>query len=76
MAQLKAPFPWFGGKSRVAGAVWDRFGPVKNYVEPFFGSGAAATTRQRSAFGFRRIACRKLGKLGCLHDEYRYAPRS
>lgn len=35
---LKAPFPWFGGKSRVAHLVWDRFGPVPNYVEPFAGS--------------------------------------
>ncbi len=35
---IKAPFPWFGGKSRVAGIVWERFGNVKNYVEPFAGS--------------------------------------
>ena len=40
MDELKAPFPWFGGKSRVAGLVWERFGKVNNYVEPFFGSGA------------------------------------
>ncbi len=37
---LKAPFPYFGGKSRIAAAVWERFGRVDNYVEPFFGSGA------------------------------------
>jgi DNA adenine methylase len=37
---LKAPFPWFGGKSTVARIVWERFGKVDNYVEPFFGSGA------------------------------------
>jgi DNA adenine methylase len=36
--QLKAPFPWFGGKSRVAAQVWQRFGDVSNYVEPFAGS--------------------------------------
>jgi hypothetical protein len=36
--RLKAPFPWFGGKSRVADLVWDRFGDVLNYVEPFAGS--------------------------------------
>jgi DNA adenine methylase len=35
---LKAPFPWFGGKSRVAPLVWSRFGAVRNYVEPFAGS--------------------------------------
>jgi len=38
--QLKAPFPWFGGKSRVAHLVWPRLGDVGNYAEPFFGSGA------------------------------------
>lgn len=38
--QLKAPFPYFGGKSRIADQVWSRFGAVDNFVEPFFGSGA------------------------------------
>ena len=42
---FKAPFPWFGGKSRVADIVWDRFGNVPNYVEPFFGSGAVLLGR-------------------------------
>jgi len=42
---LKPPFPWFGGKSRVAGVVWDAFGDVPNYVEPFFGSGAVLLSR-------------------------------
>jgi DNA adenine methylase len=37
---LTAPFPWFGGKRRVASLVWERFGDVAHYVEPFFGSGA------------------------------------
>lgn len=37
-AILRAPFPWFGGKSRVAPIVWDRFGDCRNYVEPFAGS--------------------------------------
>jgi len=35
---IKAPFPWFGGKSRVAREVWTAFGAVRNYVEPFAGS--------------------------------------
>ena len=35
---LKAPFPWFGGKSKVAELVWSRFGRCQNYVEPFAGS--------------------------------------
>lgn len=42
---LKAPFPWFGGKSTVADLVWQRFGDVPNYVEPFFGSGAVLLKR-------------------------------
>jgi DNA adenine methylase len=46
---LKAPFPWFGGKSRVAELVWDRFGDVPNYVEPFFGSGAVLLGRPHEA---------------------------
>jgi hypothetical protein len=44
-APLKAPFPWFGGKSSVADLVWERFGNVQNYVEPFFGSGAVLLNR-------------------------------
>jgi len=35
---LKAPFPWFGGKRRVADRVWSALGDVDNYVEPFMGS--------------------------------------
>lgn len=42
---LKAPFPWFGGKSRIADMVWDRFGDVDNYIEPFAGSLAVLLSR-------------------------------
>jgi hypothetical protein len=45
LPDLKAPFPYFGGKSRVAHIVWDRFGDVPNFVEPFFGSGAVLLGR-------------------------------
>ena len=39
--ELKAPFPYFGGKSRAAPVVWAAFGDdVRNYVEPFSGSAA------------------------------------
>ena len=40
VSDLRAPFPYFGGKSRAAALVWERFGTPINYVEPFFGSGA------------------------------------
>ena len=42
---MKAPFPYFGGKSRVAAEVWKRFGDPKNYVEPFAGSLAVLLSR-------------------------------
>jgi D12 class N6 adenine-specific DNA methyltransferase len=42
---ISVPFPWFGGKSRVAPIVWQAFGNVPNFVEPFFGSGAVLLGR-------------------------------
>ncbi len=42
---LRAPFPWFGGKSRAADLVWRAFGNVPNYVEPFAGSLAVLLAR-------------------------------
>ena len=47
----KAPFPWFGGKSRAADLLWRRFGPVRNYVEPFAGSLAALLGRPGTITG-------------------------
>ena len=35
---LKAPFSYFGGKSKVAPIIWKGLGQVSNYVEPFCGS--------------------------------------
>lgn len=52
---LQAPFPWFGGKARVAAEVWDRFGSVANYVEPFFGSGAVLLSRPGGALGTETV---------------------
>lgn len=37
---LRAPFPYFGGKSGVSDLVWAAFGEVKQYIEPFCGSAA------------------------------------
>ena len=42
---MKTPYPWFGGKTLVADIVWERFGDVPNYVEPFFGGGAVLLNR-------------------------------
>lgn len=46
---LRAPFPWFGGKSRAAPIAWEAFGSPPNYVEPFFGSGAVLLQRPGGA---------------------------
>jgi len=46
---LKAPFPAFGGKSKIAAMVWERFGTgdqtPRNYIEPFCFSGAMTLGR-------------------------------
>jgi hypothetical protein len=52
---LKSPFPWFGGKSTVAQEVWDAFGDVRNYVEPFFGSGAVLLLRPQPFTGSESV---------------------
>lgn len=52
---LKAPFPWFGGKSDVAGEVWQRFGVVRGYIEPFFGTGAVLLGRPQPFDGVETV---------------------
>jgi hypothetical protein len=52
---LKAPFPYFGGKSKVAPLVWSRFGDVRNYVEPFAGSLACLLGRPRPFVGSETV---------------------
>ena len=47
---LRAPYPYFGGKHAAAPIVWAALGRVKNYVEPFFGSGAVLLSRPRSTW--------------------------
>lgn len=42
---LRAPFPWFGGKRRAAHIIWEAFGDVPNYTEPFAGSLAVLLAR-------------------------------
>lgn len=47
--KLKSPYPFFGGKSRVADIIWSRFGEVSNYVEPFAGSLAVLLANPKPA---------------------------
>ena len=51
MRILKSPFPYPGGKSRVADLVWARLGNCANYCEPFAGS--LAVLLRRPAHHFR-----------------------
>jgi hypothetical protein len=44
-AYIPSPFPYFGGKSRVAAEIWSRFGDVPNFVDPFCGSMAVLLAR-------------------------------
>ncbi len=46
---IAVPYPYFGGKSRIAEQVWQRFGSVENYVDPFFGGGAMLLAVPRDA---------------------------
>lgn len=45
LTPIKAPFPWFGGKSMAAPLIWRAFGNTPNYVEPFAGSMAVLLAR-------------------------------
>lgn len=52
---IRAPFPWFGGKRQVVDVVWSRFGDVPNYVEPFCGSMAMCLSRPHYPWEGHRI---------------------
>ena len=63
--QLKAPFPYFGGKSRVAGVVWRALGDPKHYIEPFCGSAAVLLARPPSQPTDARCRNEIIGDLDC-----------
>jgi DNA adenine methylase len=48
--KIKAPFPFFGGKSKAAELIWSRLGDCVNYVEPFAGSLAVLLSRPHYPF--------------------------
>lgn len=54
---LKCPFPYFGGKSLASDLIWSRFGAAecRNYVEPFFGSGAVWINRPAEYSGWSTV---------------------
>ena len=54
VGKVAAPFPWYGGKSRVADLIWSRLGNPTVYIEPFAGSLACLLARSGGA-GEREI---------------------
>ncbi|MBK9580316.1 MAG: DNA adenine methylase [Fibrobacteres bacterium] len=71
----KAPFPWFGGKSKAADLIWSRFGTdCGNYVEPFFGSGAVWLARPKEFSGWATVNDLD-GNVANLWRSMRYAPK-
>ena len=55
VAKMKAPFPYFGGKSLIAADVWRLLGSVRNYVEPFAGSLAVMLNRPSPFAGVETV---------------------
>lgn len=45
MTDYAPPFVYFGGKRAIADVVWERFGNVDSYIEPFAGSAAVLFAR-------------------------------
>jgi len=54
-SNILAPFPYFGGKARIAETVWQHLGDVRGYVEPFFGSGAVFLNRPQPFKGVETV---------------------
>jgi len=59
-----APFPYFGGKAKIAADVWTAIGQPAHYIEPFFGSGAVLLARPNyTATAHTETVCDKDGHL-------------
>ena len=72
---LKAPFPYFGGKSTVAPLVWRALGQPKHYIEPFFGSGAVLLARPHYQAGVHIETINdKAGYVANVWRALQYAP--
>lgn len=71
---LRAPFPWFGGKSRVSDLAWERLGDVDSYVEPFFGSGAVLLGRPSNHRGSTETVNDLDGFVANFWRALKYAP--
>ena len=72
---MKAPFPYFGGKGSIADKVWEFLGDVKQYIEPFFGSGAVLLKRPQTKLNkIYEIVCDKDGFVCNVWRAIQFAP--
>jgi len=63
---MKTPFPHFGAKSRVANAIWERFGNPSWYFEPFGGSLGTLLARPDLTDSTKRNRYEIVGDADCL----------
>lgn len=54
-ARVPAPFPYVGGKSRIAARVWQELGNPYSFLDPFMGSNAMLLARPDAAGPRREI---------------------
>ena len=71
---MKAPFPYFGGKSQVAVEVWLALGQPDHYLEPFFGSGAVLLARPDWTPDMTETVCDKDGFIANAWRGIQFAP--
>lgn len=55
MTTLRAPYPYPGGKGRIADTIWTALGNVETYIEPFAGSCAVLLARPQPFKGLEII---------------------
>lgn len=73
---VKAPFPYPGGKSRVADIVWRELGDPYSYLEPFCGSAAVLLARPASERPRREIIGDLNGFVANAWRAIQYAPEA
>lgn len=72
--KIKAPFPYFGGKSTIAPEVWEALGNPVHYIEPFFGSGAVLLNRPGWTPNMTETVCDKDGFLANVWRSLKFSP--
>lgn len=56
----KAPFPYYGGKGTVRHQVWNHYGSVRTFVEPFAGSLGILLGRPKDTFNWKGNPMREI----------------